>query len=127
MGTPRAPAFSQSTSIRYSGTSSRPLGRTFGKTRVLGRHAEELVAGLHQLGMAQAAAVQQLEVESLGLCPVRTTAGGAKAKTMAFRILENAPMALPATAPTFRSGRSRRSQSFSLTKAIPCSAPGRRS
>jgi len=31
MGTPRAPAFSQSTSIRYSGTSSNPLGRTFVK------------------------------------------------------------------------------------------------
>ena len=29
MGTPNAPAFSQSTSIRYSGTSSRPLCRTF--------------------------------------------------------------------------------------------------
>ena len=28
MGIPKAPAFSQSTSTRYSGTSSIPLGRT---------------------------------------------------------------------------------------------------
>ena len=40
------------------------------------------------------------------------TAGGGKAKTMALRICENLPMALPATAPTWRSGRSRSFQSL---------------
>ena len=73
------------------------VGPDLGQDRVLGRHAEELVAGRHQAGVAQAAAVQQLEIEALGL-PSSMTAGGAKAKTMALRIWENAPMALPATA-----------------------------
>ncbi len=41
--------------------------RAVGGRRVHGRHAQELVAGLHELFVAQAAAVQQLEVKPLGL------------------------------------------------------------
>ena len=44
---------------------------------------------------------------------------------MALRILENAPIARPATALAFKSGRSRSSQSFSLTNTMPlfCARP----
>jgi len=52
-------------------------------------------------------------------CPSSTTAGGAKANTMALRILENSPMARPARAVTRRSARSRRCQSLSLMKENP--------
>lgn len=50
--------------------------------------------------------------------PSSTTAG-AKAKTIASRNCENLAIALPATAVTFRSGRSRSFQSRNLTNAMP--------
>jgi hypothetical protein len=46
------------------------------------------------------------------------TAGGVKAKTMASRMEAKMPMARPARASARRSGRSRRFQSLSLTKAM---------
>ena len=55
--------------------------------------------------------------------PSSVTAGGGKAKIMAPRIREKAPMARPATAWAFSSGFCRRSQSFSLTKTIPWFCP----
>jgi len=74
--------------------------------------------------VAQSAAVQQLEIEAFDW-PNSTTAGGAKAKTMALRICENFTVALRATALTFRTDRFRRSQSLSRMNARPefCRGP----
>ena len=74
--------------------------------------------------MAEAAPVQQLKVEPLGM-PSSMTAGGGKAKTMALRIAGKGPMALPAMALAFRSARSRSFQSFSLMNTMPlfCARP----
>ena len=66
MGTPRAPAFSQSTSIRYSGTSSMPLGRTAVNLGSLAAMPRSWLLGLHQGLLSETAPVQQLEVEPLG-------------------------------------------------------------
>ena len=53
MGTPKAPAFSQSTSTRYWVTSSRPAGRTRVNLGVLGRQPQQLIPGRHQFFVSQ--------------------------------------------------------------------------
>jgi len=74
--------------------------------------------------VADAAAVQQLEVHAPGIAQFDDGRGG-KAKTMALRMVENAPMARPATTLLFKSGRSRSFQSFNLTNtmALFCDLP----
>ena len=67
IGTPRVPAFSQSTSMRYSGVSFIAVGPHGHQARVFGRHAQKLVAGRHEGLVAQAAAVLEFEVEPLGV------------------------------------------------------------
>jgi len=41
------------------------VGADLGEDGALGGHAEELIAGFHELGVAEAAAVEQLEIEAL--------------------------------------------------------------
>ena len=64
--TPSALALAWSMSMCSCGVSSRLLGRT-PEQRIARRQAQQLVAGLHQAGMAEIAAVFQLEVEAGGI------------------------------------------------------------
>ena len=57
----------------------QPVGTDGGQSRILGGHAEELVAGSHQGGVAQAAAVDQLEVDAAGIAQFED-GGGRKGK-----------------------------------------------
>ena len=62
------------------------VGPDFRQALVLCRHAEELVAGRHQLLVAEPAPVQQLEVEPGGVAQLARPTGGGKANTRALRI-----------------------------------------
>ena len=64
IGTPSAPAFAQSTSIRYCEHVLEAVGAHPDQPRVLRRQGEQLVAGGHQGLVPDAAAVLQLEVEA---------------------------------------------------------------
>ena len=63
--TPSAFAFSRSMSTLNCGLSFRPLGRTCASVGSFAP-AEQLVARFHQLVVAEAAAILQLEVEARG-------------------------------------------------------------
>ena len=65
--TPSALALAWSISTCSCGVSSRLLGRTPGQQRIARRQAQQLVAGGDQAGMAEIAAVFQLEVEAGGV------------------------------------------------------------
>ncbi len=101
------------------------VGPNGDQSRVLCRHPEELVASRHQGLVAQTAPVQQLKVKSLGRAQLDHGRGRERQTPWRCGYCESAAMALPATALTFRSIRSRSSQSFSLTNTMPlfCALP----
>jgi len=124
MGTPSAPAFCQSTSTRYSGTSSMPFGRTLVRRlswKAMPRSWLRASISLWWPSPPRSSNWKSNPVPA----PSSTTAGGGKANTRALRCWENAAMALPATAFTLRSDRFLRFQSFSLTNTMPlfCALP----
>lgn len=122
MGTPSAPALSQSTSIRYWGTSSRPLGRTERRRwSCEAMYSSWLRAAVRAWWptppRSSSCMSKPWEVPSSGI------AGGANTNTMALRIRDSSCMARAATALAFSSFLSRSSQSRSLTKAMPWFCP----
>ncbi|OPZ62740.1 MAG: hypothetical protein BWY86_00246 [Candidatus Aminicenantes bacterium ADurb.Bin508] len=122
IGTPKAPAFSQSTSILYWGTSSNPLGRT-----AMTRGSLETIPRSWFRAAVRASWPCPLWSRSWNSkpweVPSSTTAGGGKTKTVAFRTLESAAVARAATALTLSSGLSLSFQSFNLIKTIPTFCP----
>ena len=122
IGTPRAPAFCQSTSIRYSGQSSSPLGRTRVNLGSLAAIPRSWLRAAISPSWPRPPRSCNWKSNPLAL-PSSMTAGGVKAYTLALWICENARMALSATAPALSSGRLRSFQSLSLIKAIPIFCP----
>ena len=116
---PRAPAFSQSTSTPVLGHVFHAVGAHLGNGWIPCRHAEEHITGRHELFMAQAAAVQQLEVEARGGAQLDDRRGAGRQKRGRCGTGKRLPWPAPATALTLRSGRSRSAQSLSLTKIRP--------
>ncbi len=97
MGSPCAPAFSQSTSSRYSGTSSMPLGRTFASRGSCAAMPSNWLRAAIKASWPKPPRSCNWKSNPLAV-PSSRTAGGAKAKTIASRNCENVPMAVPATA-----------------------------
>ena len=64
--TPSALAFSRSMSILNVGLSCRPLARTSARFGSCLARREQLIARLHELVVAEAAAILELEVEARG-------------------------------------------------------------
>ena len=116
--TPSALAFAWSMSSWYSGMSSWPFGRT--ATRRLSCEAmpRNWLRALISASWPTAPRSCSCTSKPVAL-PSSITAGGAKAKTIASRICEKAPMARPVIGLTLRSGRLRNSQSLSMTKPMP--------
>ena len=72
---PNALAFSRSMSSLNVGVSSRPFGRTCASIGSFSRRSEQLVARLHELLVAEAAAIFELQIEAGGVAE-RGIAGG---------------------------------------------------
>jgi hypothetical protein len=127
MGTPWAPAFSQSTSDAVFGHIPQAVGPDLGQAGILGGHAQSWLRACHQLVVAHAAAVQQLEIKAVGR-PSSTTAGGGKAKTMASLNLGEGPHGRPAhiMAQTVTVGPLAQLPVLELYKARPTFWPGRK-
>jgi hypothetical protein len=121
-GTPRDPAFSQSTSTRYCGTSSIPLGRTFLSRGSLAAMPRSMLRASISFSWPSPPRSSSWKSKPRAL-PSSMTGGGGKANTIASRNCEKTRMDRPARASTFRSFRSRRSQSLSRTNAIPMFCP----
>ncbi len=101
MGTPRAPALSQSTSTRYSGTSSMPLGRTLVRRASFAAMPRSWFRASISFWWPRPPRSRSWKSNPVAV-PSSITDGGGKANTRALRILAKTLVARSAMAFTLQ-------------------------